>query len=555
MNDLTMYLSDRDVTSDDLPVKIDSLIDVGLPAVKDVLDILLQDKSTKTNIIWATDAYDFYDKGCGDTDNIRADVFFSENPVVLVPRTRKAVDEQQQRTRSKAEVFTPVWICNRMNNVLDEQWFGRKDVFNSGEDESWVVTDGPIEFPEGKTWKSYVDSRRLEITCGEAPYLVSRYDAATGDFILPLSRRVGILDRKIRIVSENTSSLDEWIRWTERAFQSCYGYEWQGDSLLIARINMLMTFYDYFKERWNCDPEPNNLKRIANIIAWNLWQMDGLTGTVPFGKPVQQTHQMTLFDDFGNTNLKRLETSRPSKIYDWRRDNSVPFDKCKLRGKMDKKLFDFVIGNPPYQQEFTDEGNKSYAAPIYHKFMDSAFQVGDVVELIHPARFLFNAGSTPKAWNQRMLDDAHFKVLFYEPDPRRIFPNAQIQGGVAVTIRDSSKILGPIGVFTQYDKLNSIISKVSTYEGFQSIESEVISRTAYRLTEKLHHDHPEAVGQLSDGHAYDMSSNIFERLPQVFYSECPKDDRDYVCMLGRENGERIYKFIRREYIVFSTPLS
>ena len=171
------------------------------------MNILLKDKTTGKNIIWATDAYASHGRNCTDTSQIIMDAFTKGNPVILRPRIEKALEQQQERTRKKAEVFTPVWLCNIMNNYCDEQWFGRRDVFNhENEDNTWTVSEGKIQFPEGKNWQDYVDSKRLEITCGEAPYLVSRYDAATGDFILPPIRRIGILDRKLRIVNENTET-------------------------------------------------------------------------------------------------------------------------------------------------------------------------------------------------------------------------------------------------------------------------------------------------------------------------------------------------------------
>lgn len=182
-----------------------------------------------------------------------------------------------------------------MNNYCDEEWFGRENVFNILREKEWDITKEKIEFPKDKTWQQYVDSRRLEITCGEAPYMVSRYDAATGE-IIPLKDRIGILDRKIRIVNENTDNEKDWLKWTVRAFQSAYGYEYQGDDLLIGRINLLMTFVDYLDNRWHREADVKELKRIANIIVWNFWQMDGLTGTVPLGEPEEEIYQYSLFE-------------------------------------------------------------------------------------------------------------------------------------------------------------------------------------------------------------------------------------------------------------------
>ncbi len=546
MADLNNYIGDLNESD---AVDTTHLVDIKSYPVKDVLSILLQDKTTKKNIIWATDTYTEYGKNCSDSSHIIQDVFFSGIPIPLYPRIEKATEEQQDRTRSKGEVFTPVWICNRMINWEDQEWFGRPDVFNhENEDGSWTVTEGHIEFPEGRTWIEYVDSRRLEITCGEAPFLVSRYNAATGAFIEPPTNRIGILDRKLRIVNENAEGYEEWSKWAIRAVQSCYGYEWQGDNLLIARINLLMTFYENHLWMWSKDPSAELLRTVANIIAWNIWQMDGSKDVVPFGKPYEEHVQRTLFNMFQPNQEQKGDVALPSKIYDWRRDNSLKFKECKSRSKMNKKLFDFVIGNPPYQEEFSDEGNKTYAAPVYNTFMDAAFKVGDQVELIHPARFLFNAGSTPKAWNQKMLNDPHLKVLHYEEDATEIFPGTEIKGGVVITYHNEEVEYGAIKVFTKNPLLNTILHKVSDSSDFTPLSNVVVTRTAYRMTEKMHEDHPEAINQLSKGHPYDMSTNIFDRLPQIFYDDEPNDGMKYIKILGRTENSRIYKYIRADYV-------
>ncbi len=311
---------------------MDKLIDIGSNLIVSLLDLLLQDKSTKKNIIWATDTYE--ELGHGFTDKEQIDrTLLLQHAGMIKPRIQKSQEEQVSRTRKKAEVFTPTWLCNYMNNYCDQEWFGRKDVFNiEKEDHTWEVNESFIAFSKPKNWKQYVDSRRLEITCGEAPYLVSRYDVSTGERIVPPKRRIGLLDRKLRIVNENASDHDEWCKWATRAFESCYGYEYQGDNLLIARVNLLLTFVDYYRERFEKDPEEKLLREVANKIAWNLWQMDGLKDTVPLGKPYEEFHQMSLFDMFpGESGAVEEPEAIPCKIYDWRRDNSVLFRTLKER--------------------------------------------------------------------------------------------------------------------------------------------------------------------------------------------------------------------------------
>lgn len=215
------------------------------------------------------------------------------------------------------------------------------------------------------------------------------------------------------------------------------------------------------------------------------------------------------------------------------------------------KKFDFVIGNPPYQtsQESADKTKKNYAPPIYHEFLDAAHAIGVNVEMIHPARFLFDAGSTPKEWNQKILNDPHFKVLFYQEDSSLIFPglSTPIKGGIAITYHDMKSDFGAIEIFSPYPELNAISQKVRK-KNFTSLCDIILSRTAYRFTDKMHEEHPEALGKLSNGHAYDMSSNIFERLPDVFHDTCPNSGGNFIRILGRTGNKRVYKFIRSDYV-------
>ena len=311
------------------------LVDFKSHCVDISLNILLKDRTTEKNIIFATDAYDSIEF----TTSITKKLILQEGYVDIRPRVSKSLEEQTQRTRRKAEVFTPSWICNKMNNHCDAERFGKENVFNIEKEDSWISTTEKIQFPEGKSWMDYIDSRRLEITCGEAPYLVSRYDTTTGEEI-PIENRIGILDRKLRIINENVKTHKEWNRWVYRAFESVYGYEYQGDNLLIARINLLETFCEYARKRWNEEPSDSAIKRIANIISWNLWQMDGIYGVVPYAGAVyeiedEDTHQMSLFELMGMAETepkpveKTPEKTIDCKIYNWREDKSVIYKSMK----------------------------------------------------------------------------------------------------------------------------------------------------------------------------------------------------------------------------------
>ena len=247
-----------------------------------ILELLLKDKTTRKNILWCTKDYEAYGPEYDERAQIFPVLITGRNGTVIQPRAAKTKAVQLMRVRKRAEVFTPSWICNAQNNQIDNAWFGRENVFNTENGTSWTTNTEKISFAKkGKTWKAYVYAKRLEITCGEAPYLVSRYDTTTGDLI-PLYERIGLFDRKMRVVNENCTDDADWIKWSICALRSVYGYEFQGDSLLIARENLFNDYIDYYKDRFGCEPDFPYLRKIVNIIVWNIWQMDGLKCVVPY---------------------------------------------------------------------------------------------------------------------------------------------------------------------------------------------------------------------------------------------------------------------------------
>lgn len=535
---------------------MEQLIDFHAPEVQAVLDTLLKDRSTGKNIIWATDPPDelqtvMYEP-VTDRSQITTQQLRLTHYEVVLPRMMKQTDTQQQRTRKKGEVFSPAWVCNKMNNALDADWFRGLGAGESAGQftvelpQGWQTVETLVQFPvcKGRTpaWVQYVQSRRLEVTCGEAPFLASRYDAATGEMI-PVARRIGILDRKLRVVSENAATEDEWRKYATHAVQSTYGYEYQGDNLLLARVNLLLTYAEHLQARWQRKPTKKELQPIANIISWNLWQMDGLHLSVPGGKPQPEAEQLDLFSMFGAAELQLPTVS--CKVKNWRKGSHGTTQNFETiqEGSTSMK-FDYVIGNPPYQETLQNTSDK----PIYNDFMDASYQISDKVELITPARFLFNAGKTAKVWNEKMLNDVHLKVLYYEPDSSKVFSNTDIKGGVAITYRDGNAEFGAIGSFTPYNELNDILHRVKNHKSFVSIEKIVITSFAYHYTDRLHEDYPDAASRLSKGHAYDLKSNAFDRLSDVYQDEKPDDGHDYIRIFGRQNNERTYKFIRRDYV-------
>ena len=243
---------------------------------------LLRDHTTQKNIYWATRDYEYLGENYTFHAEIKPELITGENGNIIRPRVLKGQAIQSSRSKDMAEVFTPSWVCNAQNNLVDEVWFGRKDVFNIENQamHTWKATTDSIKFPKGKSWVNYVSEKRLEFTCGEAPYLVSRYDTTTGKFI-PLQERIGMLDRKMRVISENVNDSETWLKKAQLAYMSIYGYEWQGDNLLLARESLLISFIEYYKAKFGKLPMERSIRYMAYIISWNIWQMDGLKGVLP----------------------------------------------------------------------------------------------------------------------------------------------------------------------------------------------------------------------------------------------------------------------------------
>ena len=472
-----------------------------------VLQALLRDHATGNNIFWATHDYEALGSAYDYHAEILPRLITGEHGMVIRPRVLKSKANQTDRSKDMAEVFTPSWVVRKMVDYVD---IG-------------------------------VATCCLELTCGEAPFLVSRYDATSGEPIC-IGERVGVLDRKLRLVNALQLSDTEWLAQVRLAFQTTYGYEWQGDSLLLARENLLYTFVDYYEARFGSCPDVALLQDFAEIISWNLWQMDGLTYRMPQEKQEAQPQaELRLFDEAPAPPPVPL-----CKIKDWQKGNTIKVNDIKKRQTKNQDImkFDVIIGNPPYQEERTGD-NKQFAPPVYNYFIDEAQKIGDIVELIHPARFLFNAGRTPREWNEKMLNDEHFKILKYQQESSLIFGNSvEIKGGVAISYRDSNKTFGAIRQFTSYEELNSILHKVISTPGFIGLDTVFYLQSKFDL-DKLYADYPEFESVIgSDGRDKRFRNNIFEKIG--IFTESASSDED-VPVYGVINNKRVWRYLPIKY--------
>lgn len=294
--------------------------------VDEVLNRLLLDKSTGKNILWATEAYTENGPAFERNAEIQADLLTGLYHGMVDTRALKSLPLQNHRTKKHAEVFTPFYLCRAMNAILDQSFADQLPHISAGflsEHRMEVQSERLTESVTEHNWKSYVDFRVMEMTCGEGPFLVSRYDVANGQYIR-LSDRIGLLDRKLQLISFYTSSEEDWLKWTKRAFQATYGFEFQGDSLLLARLNLYMSFVEYLQARWQRMPSYEESRSICHIIAWNIWQMDGLTGAIPYKKVSLNDRQIDFFTLLGETPPESSNTR--CRIYDWRSHKTMEYN-------------------------------------------------------------------------------------------------------------------------------------------------------------------------------------------------------------------------------------
>ncbi len=448
---------------------MNALIDLKTYPVKHVLHTLLEDKSTGGNIVFATDAYAGHGEGFGEKDEITRTAILGLDSVEIQPRALKNADAKKIRTKEKAEVFTPSWLCSRLIDMCDEDWLKEGSSFTDRDGKSWKRTDERLAFKEGTEWKKYVDARRLELACGEAPFIAFRYDPWSGKKLKD-AQRTGVLDRKMRVVDENAAHEDEWLKWAFRALESVYGFELQGDSLLIARANILCSFAGYIEEGLKRNASLDELARAANIISWNFWQMDGLTGEAPFAER-KRCGQIEM-------DILSCEEEKTSgcRLFDWRAKRYAAF------GGEECFRFDLILGNPPYHEH--DGGAAMSAVPAYNRFIAKAKEMDPrQISMIIPAKW-FSGGKGLREFREEMLSDKHITKMIDYVNSYECFPYVSIAGGVCMFFMDSKKTgsclytsvldgkessevrrLDEFKTFIRYPKALSIVRKVTKEQG------------------------------------------------------------------------------------------
>lgn len=357
---------------------------------------------------------------------------------------------------------------------------------------------------------------------------------------------------------------------------------WRVVNLQVSKSVGGLNFYDDNFESAT-DGATSNLHWVSNEVTPSIYQRDtkildinSKTGLYPLHSAISLYYQRVAENDdnrfeadqvyqeilanniyaIAKTPMAKTITERTLTGYRKYKTNVTYIesltDTLKTDSEQGKKLveeafnkvkFDVVIGNPPYQNEGI--GDVARDEPIYHKFMDLAYEVADKAVLITPARFLFNAGQTPKAWNQKMLADEHLKVIYFSQKSDEVFPNTDIKGGVAVTYRDTKENFGAIETFTPIEWLNDLFHLIR-HKIKRSFNEYLYGRSSYKLTKLVYEENPELKGRIKQSEEKSIGSNIFDKLPEIF-TDSPKNT-ECIRIYGRQNNERVYKWIKKTYV-------
>ena len=486
------------------------LIDLYSYPVRTAMRYLLADKTTGENIIWATNTYERYGDGYREGNQITPELISGVYANLIQPRILKAEEEQAARTKSKAEVFTPSWVVCYMNNKCDDDWFGRENVFNTLNGEHWGPTKEPVYFEKERDWQRYVDSRRLEITCGEAPYLVSRYAAATGEE-LPIENRIGILDRKLRVVNENTDNEADWLKWTRRAFEATYGYEYQGDNLLVARINLLMTFVEDAAKETVRNYETQIEERKKNDVEDTIRDhLRGFARTIPSFLMAYGTEDTTLanFDQIVPDEVFQEVTSITLEQFRFLRDGGDYEDTATGETKhFDGKLFDEVVFDDSIKEFLRLKRElANYFDPANEK---------DIFDYIPPQRT--NQIFTPKATVAKMVSllEEENPGCFDEPD--KTFIDLYMKSGLYIT-EIVKRLYQSEGMKTAFPDPKERLENIFEKQVYGLAPSEIIYRIAtnYILGFSKEHNGKQYNFRMCDALPYAKDGTLSEKLDELF---------------------------------------
>lgn len=478
-----------------------------------------------------------------------------ELPAALVPGALKSKERKFNATRKNGEVFTPSWICSMQNMIA---WnllgIGVADFMDPDVSEELAMLA--------------IDAKVVEPFCGEAPYLAFLYDVVEGKSIHNKDK-FGILDAKLRMAATlarrcakgcegKESDVAKWRELALQALKSVYAFDSKGDNVFLARRNLLRTLVHADEDFTGAPTDPEFLMEALRIISRNVWQMEA----VGLAIPLQGLDHYNLGLLGASTQPNKapgnwMRRSRsPIRITDWQKGTEIPLNKiCAMADKGKRRFFDLAVGNPPYQ--LINRGKGYGSNPVYHIFIDLARELAAKGTLIHPARFLFNAGKTPREWNERMLADPAFKIEKYWDKSKDVFPSVLIMGGLVISSWDVANLGEPTGSFMGHPLVKSILQKVKAKDGFLPFSPLVHPRQLHRMATAealaMREEAGATIAQmpLTKKETKGLPSNAFISLKERFRMEPPQDAEDgqWLHVQGMIKRKRTSRWTRRELML------
>lgn len=482
---------------------METLIDFNNPLLLEALPNLLQDKTTKKNIVYASKSLARH--GIEATCEITVEDVISNE--FIIPRFLKEDNIRNERVLTDAEVFTPAWLCALQCNIEDSDWLGCDDAFCSVnlKTREYTINTDKIRFPEGKSWLDYIRLNRLELTCGEAPYLASRYDTAFGTEI-KVSDRAGFLDRKLRVISENTYNEEEWIDCAGIALKHIYGFDCQGDNIVLARCNLLLDVLEHYCRRWGKDIPASAVKELANIISWNIIQMDGKTLCIP-------------------------DSEVPCAVWDWSSN-------CKrLFREIKESFFNSCIGNPPYQELHKNSPKRKKSSfNLWETVFKNLYSRAARTNLLIPAKILFGINRTT-SFADWLTNSKHFRFEYIIPN-KGLFNEIVFLPFLSIVSFDNSKEVEK-RIPCLFSELEGLISRLPEGKFTEELTTSGFNFNPFELNKE---------GFIC-GTDSRIHTNVLAKYPRLF-SDIPSKD-SYRILLRTSSGKRAWKYVDKKYVGYS----
>ena len=211
-----------------------------------------------------------------------------------------------------------------------------------------------------------------------------------------------------------------------------------------------------------------------------------------------------------------------------------------LNDKKEMKI-DAIIGNPPYQVLDGGGASEDAAAPIYHKFVKSAFELGETVSMIIPSKWMVGGRSELRSFLEEMKDNTGLAYIKDYRDDRSIFPSAHNDSGICYFRWHKNKTIPGIDytyVSLEGEEVQAKVNLRNDFCDFVLRDVRVIP-----ILNKVHSHKSERFSSIvSKTRPFGLRKDLFnspEKYPKLHLSSAPFDGAIKVFgVKGRKGGAK-----------------